>query len=159
MLTIAQGLVGDDGLSSLVYSDTSAFLTTFTEKGYPVYLNCLTSRSSSHIMRDKNEQVGSRIHCAALCATGQNLVLMNDRNEIFWIDTPFVKERAPSRVGSIKREKSVKREVDLAMPSSDEVHVFWIYKGKGILMTMGRFGGKSKPQELDIDLDHLLESG
>jgi hypothetical protein len=158
MLTSTQGLVGDDGLSSLVYSDTSAFLTTFTEKGYPVYLNCLTARSSSHVMRDKNEQVGSRIHCTALCATGQSLVLMNDRNEIFWIDTPFVKEHAPLRVGSIKREKSVKREVSLAMPSSDEVHIFWIYKRKGLLMTMGRLGGKSKPCELDIDLDLWLES-
>jgi hypothetical protein len=102
--------------------------------------------------------VGSRIHSTALCATGQNLVLLNDRNEIFWIETPFGTERAPNRVGSIKREKSVKREVELAMPSSDEVHVFWIHKGKGILVTMGRFGGKSRPLELDIDLDHLLES-
>jgi hypothetical protein len=109
-------------------------------------------------MRDKNQQVGSRIHGAALCATGQNLVLLNDRNEIFWVETPFGKERAPTRVGSIKREKSVKREVELSMPSSDEAHVFWIYKGKGVLVTMGRFGGKSKPLELDIDLDHLLEA-
>ncbi|KUJ19505.1 uncharacterized protein LY89DRAFT_780432 [Mollisia scopiformis] len=152
------GLVGDDGLSSLLYSDKSAFLSTFTEKGYPVYLTLLNSRTSSRVLRDKNQQVGSKIHCAALCATGQNLALFNDRNELFWIDTPFGKERAPTRVGSIKREKSVRREVELAMPNSDEVHLFWIYKGKGVLVTMGRHGGKSKPLELDVDLDHLLES-
>ncbi|CZR66823.1 uncharacterized protein PAC_16724 [Phialocephala subalpina] len=152
------GLVGDDGLSSIVVSDNSALLTTFTEKGYPAYLTLLGGRSSSRVLRDKNQQVGSRIHSTALCATGQNLALLNDRNEIFWIESPFGKERAPTRVGSIKREKSVKREVEIAMPNSDEVLVFWIYKGKGILVTMGRGGGKSKPLELDIDLDHLLES-
>ena len=108
-------------------------------------------------MRDKNQQVGSRIHGAALYATGENLVLLNDRNEIFWIETPFGKESAPIRVGNIKREKSVKREVELSMPSSDEAHAFWIYKGQGVLVTIGRFGGKSKPLELDIDLDHLLD--
>jgi hypothetical protein len=151
-------LVGDDGLSSIVVSENSAFLTTFTEKGYPVYLTLLSARASSRVLRDKNQQVGSRIHSTALCATGQNLVLINDRNEVFWIETPFGKERAPTRVGSIKRDKSVKREVEIAMPDSNEAFVFWIYKGKGVLVRMGKGEGKSKPIELDIDLDHLLES-
>jgi hypothetical protein len=82
---------------------------------------------------------------------------MNDRNDVFWLANPFGKEQVPSRVGSIKRTRSVKREVELAMPSSDEVHVFWIEKGRGILVTMGRFGGKSKPTDINLDMDQLFE--
>lgn len=84
--------------------------------------------------------------------------MLNDRNELFWINNPFDKEQPPSRVGSIKRAKSVKKEVVIAIPDTDEVHVFWIEKRKGVLVTMGRFGGKSKPIDLNIDMDQLIES-
>lgn len=150
--------MGDDGLSSIVvYSDNTAFLTTFTEKGYPTFLSP-TTRSHSRILRDKNQQIGSRIHSAALSATGQSLVLLNDRNDVYWIDTPSGIDQPPKRIGSIKRDKSVRREVELAMPDNDLVHMFWVHKGKGLLWTMGRGGGKSTPVVLDIDLDRLLES-
>jgi hypothetical protein len=105
--------------------------------------------------RDQNQQIGSRIHRAATCSTGQNLVLMNDRNEIYWITNPFGSEASPVRIGVIKRIKSVKREVEIALPTSDEVYTFWVDKGKGVLTAMGRFGGKSKPISINLDMDRL----
>ena len=48
------------------------------------------------------------------------------------------------------------RDVELAMPNSDEVHLFWLEKGKGMLVTMGKGGGKTKPIELVVDLEELL---
>ncbi len=145
-------------MSSIVYSNSSAFLTTFTEKGYPVFLSLSGRGASVRPLRDKNQQVGSRIHRAALCSTAQNLVLINDRNELYWILSPFGKEYPPSRVAIIKRAKSVRRDVEIAIPSSDEVHVFWIEKGKGVLVTVGKAGGRSKPRELSIDMEELIES-
>jgi hypothetical protein len=85
-------------------------------------------------------------------------VLINDRNELYWILSPFGKEYPPSRVAIIKRAKSVRRDVEIAIPSSDEVHVFWIEKGKGVLVTVGKAGGRSKPRELSIDMEELIES-
>jgi len=83
---------------------------------------------------------------------------MNDRNDVFWLVNPFGKEQVPSRVGSIRRTRSVKRDVELAMPSSDEVHIFWIERGRGILVTMGKSGGKSKPMDINLDLNQLFDT-
>lgn len=52
----------------------------------------------------------------------------------------------------------MKREVELGMQGNDEVHVFWLEKGKGCLVTVGRFGGKSKPLDVCVDMDQLIGS-
>lgn len=122
-----------------------------------MHLSLSETRPSVRPLRDKGQHVGSRVHRAVLCPTGENLVLMNDRNEIFWISTPFGREQAPMRVASIKRARSVRREVEMAIPGRDEVHVFWIEKGKGVLVTVGRNGGRSKPAELNVNIEQLLE--
>ncbi|CAG8953761.1 hypothetical protein HYFRA_00006652 [Hymenoscyphus fraxineus] len=153
------GLVGDYGLSSVVYSNQSALLTTYTEKGYPAQLTLSPHKPSSRLLRDKHQQLGSRIHRAALCSTGQNLAMINDRNEIFWLTDPFrlPGKQDPYRIGTVKRAKSVKREVEIALPREDEVHIFWCEKGHGVLITMGKNGGKSKPTEVNLDMSQLFE--
>jgi hypothetical protein len=83
--------------------------------------------------------------------------MMNDQNEIFWINDPFGKEQAPVSIGKVKKTKSVKRDVEIAVPDHDEVHLFWTDKRKGVLVTMGRSGGKSKPVDLNIDMNQLVE--
>lgn len=150
--------VGDCGLSAIVYSNQSAFLTTFTEKGYPAQLT-LSPKPSSQLLRDKNQQIGSRIHRAALCSTSQNLAMINDRNEIFWITDPFRNRGDPDpyRMGTIRRARSVKREVEIGLSTQDVVHVFWCEKGHGVLVTMGKNGGKSKPIDINIDISQLFE--
>lgn len=154
-LTARQGLVSDSGLSSILLTSKSAFLTTFTERGYPTYLS-FHSSPSAHILRDQDLRIGSRIHKAALCATGQNLVLLNDRNQLFRIANPFGREQAPIKIGQVKRQTSVKREVEVAMPGKDEVNVFWVEKGKGVLVTVGLGGGKSRPVEIGVDVEQIL---
>ena len=81
---------------------------------------------------------------------------MNQRNDIFWIVNPFSHGQEPCHIGNIKRSTSVKREVEMGMPYSDEVHTFWIDKGKGVLVTVGRSGGKSKPIDLIVDMEQLI---
>lgn len=44
----------------------------------------------------------------------------------------------------------------MGMPSSDEVHVFWIERGHGKLVTVGKLGGQSKPLGLDVDMSQLI---
>jgi hypothetical protein len=100
--------------------------------------------------------VGARIHRAALCASGSNLVLMSQRNDIFWVFDCFGLNPDVKRIGSVKRPISVKRDAEIGMPNSDEVYVFWIDKGRGYLVTMGRGGGKTKPIELTVDMDLLV---
>jgi hypothetical protein len=159
VLTLIQGYPGDDGLSALVCSNATtraAFLTTFTEKGCPTFLSLKSPKLSSRLIRDTKGRIGSRIHRAVLCPNGTNLILMNQRNDVFWVDDCWTGTQEPRRVGSIKRPVSVVREVDLGMPNSDEVHVFWIEKAKGMLVTMGKGGGKTKPLELVVDLDRLI---
>lgn len=80
---------------------------------------------------------------------------MNQRNEIYWILDAFGTGIEARRVATVKRPCSVKRDVVMGMPTSDEVHVFWIGKGRGKLVTVGKSGGKSKPLDLDIDLSQL----
>lgn len=109
----------------------------------------------SQQLRDNNKQIGARIHRATLCAAGTNLAIINQRNDIYWVLDAFNIEKGARRVTNIKRPVSVKRDVELGMPSSDEVHVFWIDKGQGKLVTVGRLGGKSKPVELNIDMSQL----
>jgi hypothetical protein len=62
----------------------------------------------------------------------------------------------PRRVGTVKRSVSVIKEVELGMPSVDEENIFWVEKGKGMLVTMGKGGGKTKPVELVVDLEVLV---
>lgn len=82
--------------------------------------------------------------------------MINQRNDVFWIVDASGMERGARRVANIKRSLSVKREVEMGMPSTDEVHVFWIEKGQGKLVTVGKLGGKSKPLALDIDMAQLV---
>ena len=133
-----------------------AFLATFTEKGFPVFLGLSESRPICHQLRDNSKQIGARIHRATLCAAGSNLVVMNQRNEIFWLLDAFGADKEARYVTIIKRPVSVKRDVELGMPNSDEVHVFWIDKSRGKLVTVGKSGGKSKPLDLDVDMSQLL---
>jgi hypothetical protein len=81
---------------------------------------------------------------------------MNQRNDVFWSVDPFGHGQVPYHVGNIKRTTSVKREVEMGMPNSDEVHIFWIDKGRGVLVTIGRSGGKSKPIDLIVDMEQLI---
>lgn len=80
---------------------------------------------------------------------------MNQRNEIYWILDAFGTGKEIRRVATVKRTCSVKREVVMGMSTSDEVHVFWIGKGRGQLVTIGKSGGMSRPLELDIDVSQL----
>lgn len=100
--------------------------------------------------------IGTRIHRAALCESGTNLVLMNQRNEIFWVFDCFGHNPDVRRIGNVKRPMSVKRDAEIGMPTADEVYLFWIEKGKGFLVTMGRGGGKTKPVELTVDMELLV---
>lgn len=83
-------------------------------------------------------------------------MVMNQRNEIFWLLDAFGADKEARYVTIIKRPVSVKRDVELGMPNSDEVHVFWIDKSRGKLVTVGKSGGKSKPLDLDVDMSQLL---
>ncbi|CAG8975001.1 hypothetical protein HYALB_00012133 [Hymenoscyphus albidus] len=127
--------------------------------GYPAQLTLSPHKPSSRLLRDKHQQVGSRRHQAALCSTGQNLAMINDRNEIFWMSDPFrlPGKQDPYRIGTVKRAKSVKREVEIALPRQDEVHIFWCERGHGVLITMEKNGGKSKPTEVNLDMSQLFE--
>ena len=42
------------------------------------------------------------------------------------------------------------------MPGKDEVNVFWVEKGKGVLVTVGLGGGKSRPVEIGVDVEQIL---
>ena len=120
-----------------------------------MFLGLSGLRPACKLLSDNKSRIGARIHAAALCAAGSNLVLMNQRNEIYWILDPFGTGNEARHVATVKRPCSVKREVAMGMPTSDEVHVFWISKGRGTLVTVGMSGGKSKPLELDIDVSRL----
>ena len=133
----------------------SAFLTTFTEKGNPTFLSFATPNPSSRLLRDSKGRIGTRIHSAALCAAGTNLVLINQRNEVYWLEDCFTGLQEFRRVGKIARSKSTSRDVELGMPNSDELHVFWIEKGRGMLVRMGKGGGMTKTVELVLDMDVL----
>jgi hypothetical protein len=133
----------------------AAFLTTFTEKGHPTFLSLAPPHPSSRLLRDNNGQIGTRIHSAALCAAGTNLVLINQRNEVYWLEDCFTGLQEPRRVRKIARSKSISQDVEVGMPNSDEVHVFWIEKGRGMLVRMGKGGGMTKAVELVVDMDVL----
>lgn len=81
------------------------------------------------------------------------MVLLNQRNDLFWVDDCWTGVHEPRKIGNVKRSVGVIREVEVGMPNSEEVHLFWVEKGKGILVTMGKSGGKTKPIELVVDLD------
>ena len=51
----------------------------------------------------------------------------------------------------------MKNEVEVAMSGSDEVSCFWIDKGAmaGILVKVGKGGGKSAPVVFKLDVDPL----
>ena len=153
------GFPGDNGLSSLICSSSNtqaAFLTTFTEKAAPAFLSLRASKTSARSVQDPRGRIGTRIHHAALCPQGANLVMLNQRNDLFWIEDCWTGIKEPKRVGTVKRSVAVMREVEMGMPSSDEVHLFWVDKGKGVLVTMGKGGGKAKPIELIVNLEMLL---
>ena len=157
--TAPTGFANDNGLSSLICANSSmqaAFLATFTEKSPPSFLSLKSTTLSSRPIRDQKGRIGTRIHQAALCPQGTNLVMLNQRNDLFWIDDCWTGRHEPRRVGTLKRSVSVLRDVELAMPNSDEVHLCWLEKGKGMLVTMGKGGGKTKPIELVVDLEELL---
>ena len=154
------GFPGDNGLSSLICSSSNAqaaFLTTFTEKASPAFLSLRGgSKICARAVPDPKGRIGTRIHHAALCPLGVDLVILNQRNDLFWIEDCWTGVKEPRRVGTVKRSVAVMREVELGMPSSDEVHLFWVDKGKGVLVTMGKGGGKTKPIELLVNLEMLL---
>lgn len=114
------------------------------------------SKPSSRLIRDSKGNIGTRIHHAALCPNGTNIVLVNQRNNVFWVDDCWSPISEPRRVGTLKKSVGVIREIEMGMPNSDEVHLFWIEKGKGMLVTMGRGGGKAKPIELIVNLQMLV---
>lgn len=120
-----------------------------------MFLSLSELRPACKLLPDNKHQIGAKIHAAALCAAGSNLVLINQRNEVFWILDAFGLGKEARRVTTIKRPRSLKRDVVIGMPTSDEVHVFWIGKGHGKLVTVGKSGGKSKPLELEIDVSQL----
>jgi hypothetical protein len=72
------------------------------------------------------------------------------------MENPFGREQAPIKIGQVKRQTSVKREVEVAMPGKDVVNVFWVEKGKGVLVTVGLGGGKSSPVEIGVDVEQIL---
>ncbi len=157
--TAPTGFPGDNGLSSLICSSSSAqaaFLTTFTEKASPTFLSLKGSKPFCRPILDPKGRIGTRVHHAALCPLGSNLVMLNQRNDLYWLENCWTGAKEPRRVCTVKRSVGVMREVEMGMPTSDEVHLFWVEKAKGILVTMGKGGGKSKPIELGVDLETLL---
>lgn len=153
------GFPGDNGLSTLICSSSNAqaaFLTTFTEKASPAFLSLKGPKPSARPVLDPKGRIGTRIHHAALCPMGVNLVLLNQRNDLFWIEDCWTGIKEPRRVGTVKRSVAVMKEVEIGMPNSDEVHLFWVEKGKGVFVTMGKGGGKAKPIELIVNLEMLL---
>ncbi|KAI9893088.1 MAG: hypothetical protein M1814_000635 [Vezdaea aestivalis] len=154
------GHVNDGGLSSLIYADTKrevAMVTTFTEKGYPTILR-LSSPPNPQLLPDIKSRIGSRVHKSAICPEGDNIALITQSNEIHWMQNAFGRGSSMEQVARIKRRNSVLREVELAMPRRDELHIFWIDKEKarGTLVTVGRSGGKSNPAHLTVDMNTLL---
>lgn len=123
-----------------------------------MFLGLSGSRPAGKLLSDNKRQIGAKIHAAALCAAGSNLVFINQRNEVYWMLDAFgTGKESARRVATVKRACSVKREVVMGMPTSDEVHVFWIAKGRGKLVTVGKSGGmSSKPVELDVDVSQLV---
>ena len=157
--TAPTGFPGDNGLSSLLCSSSNtqaALLTTFTEKSAPTFLSLKPPKTSCHAIRDPKGRIGTRVHHAALGPAGVNLVLLNQRNDLFWVEDCWTGIKEPRRVGTIKRSVGVVQEVAMGMPNSDEVHLFWLEKGKGILVTMGKGGGKTKPIEVAVNLETLM---
>jgi hypothetical protein len=159
------GFPGDNGLSAVLcsppfphMSGAAAFVASFTEKGAPLVCNLslASSRSAGSRVRpihDPKGRVGTRIHCAALSPSGNAIALVNQRNDVFFIDSCWTGASEPKRVATVKRNVSVVKEVAVGMPSNDEANLFWLEKGKGVLVTVGKGGGKSKPISLDVVSD------
>ncbi|KPI37495.1 uncharacterized protein AB675_10265 [Cyphellophora attinorum] len=166
------GFPGDNGLSSLLFSSSHAsgsssvaFLSSFTEKGAPLFLSLkppppgsLMSASRARAIRDPKGRIGTRVHHAALSPGGNSLVLLNQRNDMFWIDDCWAGGGGgggePRKVATVKRGVSVVKDVVMGMPSNDEVNMFWTEKGtKGILVTVGKGGGRGKPVTLEVVRD------
>ena len=163
------GFPGDNGLSALMCSAalpgmaSSAFLTSFTEKGGPLFLSLKSSNpqataagSKVRPIRDPKGRIGTRVHHAALSPGGKSIALINQRNDVFWIEDCWVGGigAEPRRVATVKRNVSVVKDMVMGMPSSDEVNLFWMEKGsRGMLVTVGKGGGKSKPIVIDLGRD------
>jgi hypothetical protein len=85
-------------------------------------------------------------------------VLLNQRNDVFWVDDCWAggggESGEPRKVATVKRAVSVVKDVVMGMPSNDEVNIFWTEKRtKGILVTVGKGGGRGKPVTLEVVRD------
>lgn len=156
----------DHGLTSLTVcgatsrSHPSAFLSTFTEKGNPVVLTMGPNNPSVRFIRDPREQIGTRIHSATMTvdtAGRSNLVLVNQNNIVFWVTDIFGRDTKIDKVNILKRPKSLKNEIQVAMSNSDEASVFWVDKATqtGVLVKVGKNGGKAQPLYFRLDVDPL----
>ena len=166
-LIFRKGNIDDHGLTSLVLAGPSirgiatGFLSTFTERGCPVILSMSSPRPHAIAVRASRDSMGPRIHGAAMHVDPHtkrsNLVMVNQNNDIFWISDLFGPGQDIQRLKSLKRPKSMKPELLVAMSNADEANIFWVdtKTRSGVLIKVGRSGGITRPYEIRLDVEPM----
>ncbi|KAK5954898.1 hypothetical protein OHC33_003577 [Knufia fluminis] len=161
------GNIDDHGLTTLAVAGPSVrgiptgFLSTFTEKGVPVILSMSSQQAHAIPLRTSRDMIGTRVHSAGVHVDPHtkksNLVLVNHNNDVFWVSDLFGRGQDIQRFKSLKRAKSMKPELLVAMPNADEASIFWIDQKlqSGMLMKVGRSGGMTRPVEIRLDLEPM----
>lgn len=86
-----------------------------------------------------------------------NLVMVNQNNEIYWISDLFGRGQEIQKIKTLKRPKSMKPELMVAMSNSDDCNIFWMDPKSpcGWLAKVGKSGGMTKPVELRMDIEPM----
>lgn len=138
----------------------TGFITTYTEKGSPMVLS-MSAQPHAISLRTSRDKIGTRIHSAGMYCEPTlkkaSIVMINHNNEVFWLTDVFGQGQDIHQLKSLKRPKSMRPELHISMPNSDEANVFWIDTSKqaGMMMKIGRSGGMTKPVEIRLDIDPM----
>lgn len=83
--------------------------------------------------------------------------MVNHNNDIFWISDLFGRGQDIQRIKTLKRPKSMKPELMVAMTNADEASIFWIDQKThtGMLVRVGKSGGMTKPMEIRLDMEPM----
>jgi hypothetical protein len=87
--------------------------------------------------------LGKRIQCAAMSPAGDELVMLNSRNEVFWVHNP-ADARMVEKCTTLSRPP-VSRRGDcgaVGMADGGFVRFFWIEERRGVLTRIDREGVK-----------------
>lgn len=112
-------------------------------------------------VRGSRDMIGTRIHGAGMHVDPHtkksNLVMVNSDNEIYWISDLFGRGQDIQKIKTLKRPKSLKPEIMVAMSNADEASLFWIdHKSQcGWLAKVGKSGGMTKPAEIRLNVDPM----